>query len=309
MPSQQKCPACSYINSPGSKFCADCGNSLSATTSDRNCPNCRAENTDDANFCFNCGEQLKVNAPTKQTTQQKQNPKRQSTKRPQNAQTSSAPLKLAALIFAGIVIYMMIPNSRTVVPKATSDIKPLAIAEQKSNNPAIENNVRDIASKFICSCGTCGEQPLDICKCATAIQERKFIRSRLQKKMKPGSIIREVNAQYGWIKPQYQEQYGAGKFRGNIKQALPVSPGLDILPDKKDIILASISDREAIISKFSCTCGQCQIDKLKDCNCDHPRGAREVKKFIDQKIQERSFSRDNIIQLVDARYGNRIRQE
>ncbi len=137
--------------------------------------------------------------------------------------------------------------------------------------------------------------------------QRDFIRNGLQNNQDQETIIKAVNAKYGWIKPEFEGKYGPGKFRLDAKQNNPLAPGLDILGKKNVIKPALFSDRLSIISSFACTCGQCQIDELKDCNCNHPGGATEVKKFIDQKIAEASYSKENIIQLVEARYGNRIR--
>jgi membrane protease subunit (stomatin/prohibitin family) len=49
------CPQCSTQNPAGSKFCSNCGNSLSATAT---CSNCGANNAAGSKFCSNCGQSL-----------------------------------------------------------------------------------------------------------------------------------------------------------------------------------------------------------------------------------------------------------
>ena len=49
------CPQCSNQVPADSKFCPNCGNSLSSTVK---CTHCGADNTADAKFCNNCGENL-----------------------------------------------------------------------------------------------------------------------------------------------------------------------------------------------------------------------------------------------------------
>lgn len=46
------CPSCSAANSPGARFCAQCGKSLMPGT----CSNCNAGLIVGAKFCANCGK-------------------------------------------------------------------------------------------------------------------------------------------------------------------------------------------------------------------------------------------------------------
>ena len=48
-----KCPVCNSDNSSGSKFCGNCGASLTAL-----CPSCGKENPAGSNFCNHCGKKL-----------------------------------------------------------------------------------------------------------------------------------------------------------------------------------------------------------------------------------------------------------
>ena len=48
-----QCPSCATVNSPGAKFCQNCGQPLS-----RACPQCGTSNAPDAKFCNQCGSSL-----------------------------------------------------------------------------------------------------------------------------------------------------------------------------------------------------------------------------------------------------------
>jgi len=60
-----------------------------------------------------------------------------------------------------------------------------------------------------------------------------------------------------------------------------------------------------ITEQFKCPCGQCNIEELKECNCNHPRGATEVKGFITNKINENIYTVDQIIDMVNKTYGGK----
>jgi hypothetical protein len=70
-------------------------------------------------------------------------------------------------------------------------------------------------------------------------------------------------------------------------------------------IIGTAFDREEIFSQFRCPCGQCKIEELKDCSCDHPRGAKEVKAFVDRKIAEKKYTVAQIIVQRDNQCGGR----
>ena len=59
-----------------------------------------------------------------------------------------------------------------------------------------------------------------------------------------------------------------------------------------------------IYSQFLCPCGKCK-DELKSCACAHPNGATEVKAFIDQQISQQTFTVEQVIDMVQEKYGGR----
>ncbi|MBI5166731.1 MAG: hypothetical protein HY998_03170 [candidate division NC10 bacterium] len=68
--------------------------------------------------------------------------------------------------------------------------------------------------------------------------------------------------------------------------------------------LASVPSAEAaeIIAKFNCPCGRCQLT-LTECHCDDPRGAVEVKGFIQARLDE-GKPKDEVIRLVKEKYDH-----
>ncbi len=275
------------------------------------CRKCGAENSPDARYCPQCGSALGSGSHRKRKTgSPKPSWSAENKKKPVPVGNSSGMkiIKAGALFFFLMLVYLSLPEkNRYGNQRSAGNIRPPVLTEQKSDDPRLEASVLDIASKFICSCGTCGEQPLELCTCEVAVAERRFIRNELRAQKDPVSIIRMVNEKYGWIKPRFADKYGTGKSRPRLEKRLPGVTGLSILADKTEMVPASRADRSAIISSFSCTCGQCEIEALKDCECSHPGGAQEVKAFIDLKIGEGKYTRENIVEIVDARYGNRIR--
>ena len=65
------------------------------------------------------------------------------------------------------------------------------------------------------------------------------------------------------------------------------------------------SQVQLVASHFKCACGGCGELPLVECNCDMPRGALEEKAFIREKLRE-GFTIDQVIQLVEGKYGLRI---
>jgi len=62
---------------------------------------------------------------------------------------------------------------------------------------------------------------------------------------------------------------------------------------------------QLVATNFRCACGGCGELPLIECHCDMPRGAVEEKAFIRKKLRE-GFTVDQVIQLVEGKYGLRI---
>ena len=114
-------------------------------------------------------------------------------------------------------------------------------------------------------------------------------------------MIELVYQRYGRIKPRYASLLGEGKGGEAEKAALPPQ-GTAGRTDS----LATKADLPAIASRFTCACGQCQDMNLAQCDCDHPRGAVEMKAFIEYEISQKHHTVAEIEKSVAYEYGHRI---
>jgi hypothetical protein len=60
--------------------------------------------------------------------------------------------------------------------------------------------VTRVASRFVCSCGTCGEERLDVCSCETARVERTFIQEQLRHGRTETEAAEALKQKYGGFK-------------------------------------------------------------------------------------------------------------
>ena len=316
------CNTCGTNNNAENKFCINCGGELTEAEnlSQNNCSNCGAENDEANKFCISCGYQLNQKSEPKKnythlnrtnvSTGKKGKSKKQLRRELNNSFKSKQIRKTSNLknlkllwITVGVVIgSVIIVSAFDLIFRPEKKEIPVEI---KSSNPVVEASVFEIASKFVCSCGTCGEQSLEICKCERAVEERQFIRDYLEQNQKSDEIVIAVANKYGWLKADFASNYKVDASRVWNPNQLQVTKEListapNILNTK-----ATISDRFTIYSAFNCPCGQCNKDELKDCSCKHPGGAVEIKKFIDEKINENKYTINEIIQTVDKKFGGK----
>lgn len=300
---------CGTENNHDAKFCSNCGEELHVTepaTKTASCFQCGFENDRSGRFCANCGAELKQGEPQQQArkhSQKQQLPKKKGRSVPSRLQWNPMFVGLLLVILGGTLYYTMKNSGGQQLTQ-----RRLPLVETGSNDPKVEEKVLAVASKFVCSCGTCGEQSLDVCACETAVEERQFIRNAVQTGQSEQQVIASVNSTYGWIKQQYASQYDSTGRSRNITTKLTLPAGSDkplltlpLLATKNK--LATVEDRIEIFSLFKCPCGQCSTDELKDCSCQHPRGATEVKAFVDHKISENRYSITEVIDFVGKKYG------
>lgn len=67
-------------------------------------------------------------------------------------------------------------------------------------SPSIDPAVIRVASRFVCSCGTCGEERLEVCSCPTAQEERAFIQDQLRQGRSESEAAEALKAKYGGLK-------------------------------------------------------------------------------------------------------------
>jgi len=65
------------------------------------------------------------------------------------------------------------------------------------------------------------------------------------------------------------------------------------------------SQVKLVAANFRCACGGCGELFLVDCTCDMPRGAKEEKDFIRNKLQQ-GLTVDQVVDLLDQEYGHKI---
>jgi len=306
MTQNKHCPECNHINLNTAKFCSECGHDLASDSKileSQVCKECGQENNKKARFCRNCGEELSRQAPQKKVKVKKSISDKQARKK--SKPISSFSKYPILLIIGGLIsLFIFIDNNDKETP--TREYSPV---QPTSQNFSLERKVREVASKFACSCGTCGEEALETCTCGTAEQERSLIRQELQSGKSVSEVITIVNARYGHLKSA-----GAGK---TVESGL----NLDLSGQKQNEIFSKITssipivyntiatdqDRDKIFSHFECPCGQCGIPELQDCSCEHPKGATEVKLFVDSKIEGGKYTIAELVDMVEKKYGHKLR--
>jgi len=309
------CNECGTENKDDALYCANCGEKLEAPETaghEKKCPECGFDNPAGGKFCARCGIELRRrHNRNRRHHHRKQDHQKHQKKKERRVDTKLKwhPGLVAFVLLVGVFIF--IGGMELFVKKQPAP--PPQIVEIRSSDPKLEAAAMEIASKFVCSCGTCGEQPLNTCTCDRAVEERQFIRSYLEQGQKPAQVIVALNNRYGWVKPEYAAIAGdsatarVAAVRNSFTKSTPESslPLGTFGTIGGKATLATAADRQEIFSHFKCPCGQCGIDELKDCGCQHPRGATEVKAFVDAKIGEGKYTIAQLMDAVDAKYGGR----
>ena len=303
------CKNCGIENEADARFCVNCGTAFADAEdvqSDRICPWCDSHVPYGSNFCTCCYADI-TNQPPAPASQSKRIEKKKrrievGSKRLWNPAVVMVVLFLGGVLCIAAFKWLLSPNAPDRV--FTRSVG--------SADPALEARVQTIAAKFVCSCGSCGELPLDTCTCDRAVQERQYIRTYLQQGQSSEQAIAAVRTTFGGLKPEFESTHdsSASKQQGSAmntssKQTTRGAGSSEGIASPVAKI-AAVSDRSEVFSHFQCPCGQCGIDQLKDCDCSHPRGAREVKAFVDQKIGKGKYSVAEIVTEVEKSYGGKL---
>jgi len=306
------CNECSTENKDDALYCANCGEKLEAPETaehGKKCPECGFDNPAEGKFCARCGNELRRRHNRDRHRKQSHQEHQKKKERRVDTKLKWHPGLVAFVLLVGVFIF--IGGMELFVKKQPAPLP--QIVEIRTSDANLEATAMEIASKFICSCGTCGEKPLDTCTCNRAVEERQFIRSYLEQGQKPEQVIVALNNTYGWVKPEFATLVGDSTAssvaavrnnftKSNPETSLPLGTFGNIGGNTKP---ATPADRQEIFSHFKCPCGQCGIDELKDCGCQHPRGATEVKSFVDARIAEGKYTIAQLMDAVDAKYGGR----
>lgn len=307
-----KCQECGERNPDGALFCAHCGASLGETPPSEasiRCSVCGADIPEKEKSCMACGAtpNRRDKHQGRQEHRSHQAKRNRKQDRHRTARFKWTPATIAFALLGGVLGLITLLE----LTVKEEPVAPPPFVETALRDPALESKVLAIASKFICSCGTCGEKPLETCTCNTAAEERQFIRNYLQQGQTPEQIIAALNSTYGWLKPEFAAKYDSlNAIRTRLNQSVAAAPTQTTFSElamKKNSAgrVATSSDGEEILSHFRCPCGQCGMDELKECTCTHPRGAKEVKAFVQSKISEGKYSVAQLVEEIDAKYGGR----
>lgn len=306
MSTTKTCPECGSQSPLSGKFCLNCGTELPALRQGNHpnhkaCPDCGTKNEKTVNFCGNCGHKFVHKQANVQVRKKRRRSGKKQAKPARSSQSGYNHLIILLVLVGLTVVYFMTKDNSG---QAVSDFVPpfQPSLEQVSDDPVLERRVLDVASNFACSCGTCDELPLESCTCETAQQERQFIRESLRKGQTTFEVIATVNSTYGWLKADSlaRKTFPLVDLQSIFNEPSP--PGATKASAARP---AGFADRAAIISKFLCVCGQCTVPELKECTCEHPNGAKDVKQLIDESIKKGTYTVDEILKMVDTRFGGR----
>ncbi len=187
---------------------------------------------------------------------------------------------LGWLVIVGTVAVAVAVMALLVRPK-TAEAPQESIAPARSDVLVAE--IRDprvgkIERRFRCPCGTCGKELAD-CNCGTATEMKSAIVALLAGESGVDDVVATI----------------ADRFPGALKTA-PEAARTASADDGGggDVFLE-------VARRIDCPCGNCQL-RLADCDCDHDRGAQEVKAFIRERIRA-GRSAAEVIAAFDRVYG------
>lgn len=303
-----KCNKCGTENNNENKFCTNCGEDLTAETQPQKniCNSCGFENAPTNNYCVTCGEKLKAPNNVKNEHAKHEHRNKQKSNKGKNKKRSGFVIERKPLLVAIGVLFISLVSVVVMNKWSSKNEEDFYPVESRSSDAAVEAKVFEVASKFVCSCGSCGEQSLESCKCARAIEERQFVRDYLEKKSKPENIIVALANRYGFLKAEYAKTYKIDSSKTWTATTLQYTPNsVDLVKPNSSNAEATFANVSEIYSAFKCPCGQCSIDELKDCDCPHKNGAKEIKAYIGNLIKSGNYTIGDIINMIDKKYGGK----
>ena len=117
---------------------------------------------------------------------------------------------IAIILLVGVrakTMFSPSEKSRTITPIQSTTGQPITI-QPKTLVPtattfatnSVEDQVLQVSLNFKCACGGCGELPLAECQCDMpkgAVEERRFIRTKLGEGYTVSEVIELVDQKYG----------------------------------------------------------------------------------------------------------------
>jgi len=121
---------------------------------------------------------------------------------------------IAVVLLVGVTAKTMFTGGQSttsIAPIQATSSQPIPIQPVTGRSPAVqaassmasnsvEDQVRQVAVNFKCACGGCGELPLAECQCDMpkgAVEEKKFIRTKLNEGLTVPQVIELVDKKYG----------------------------------------------------------------------------------------------------------------
>ena len=121
---------------------------------------------------------------------------------------------IAIVLLVGVTAKTMFSpsqNTTSITPIQATSSQPITIQPVTGQSPAVqaasslasnslEDQVRQVAVNFKCACGGCGELPLAECQCDMpkgAVEEKNFIRTKLNEGLTVPQVIELVDKKYG----------------------------------------------------------------------------------------------------------------
>jgi hypothetical protein len=102
--------------------------------------------------------------------------------------------------FIGKTIYEKTAYSSGPKLSPATDLQPVAAPAAAPAAGPLEGRVLQVASNFRCACGECGELQLAECLCTAprgAVEEKAFIRGKLEEGLSVPQVIDLVDKKYG----------------------------------------------------------------------------------------------------------------
>ena len=250
------CTNCGAQNNDENKFCVSCGITLEKKLEQdkKFCPECGIENQLNSKFCINCGTELNFKQSNKAPVEHVNINKKKQQKHKQHkkyVQEKNFNLiddikkhKIAAAVVIVVIGYLLIQ----VIPQEP-EVRNVTSRFPQTNVPVNTGNTKlnEIASKFVCSCGTCGELSLETCTCPTAKEEHSLINTMLSQNISTDEIVVAVAKKYGWLKSEYYPQYKqldkSKVWFGDTSQNLNSATQNNLLTANSFSNIATIADR------------------------------------------------------------------
>ncbi len=156
------------------------------------CKKCKITYHADEKFCRLCGEKLHERKKEKRNKQKSQQP---------------YIANIYLLFGLGLAIFII---ALLVIDRSGQKDTTIDTHTQQEVPATFTSEVYEVAEKFICPCGGCGEMALETCSCDMhhgAIEAKTFIQQQLNHGKSKDEVIAAMIQRYGYLKPEYQKDY------------------------------------------------------------------------------------------------------